>query len=313
MTHPPANRPFVGRTPEGRAVALAVMAGRSVMLSAPTQYGKSALIAELRPALEEATQVAFTAKAAPFSQWLNDLFEELRRLNIAVSGVTYSQDSAEDLKAWRKLNAGNETRARSLVDALRAYTSTGAAAPCILIDDASGLTVSMVPWLAAFCDCAAVVFCVPPEVANKSQLKRIWQRCDKVELPPLTPKEAGELVDLLTRQYGIVAQDEKAYRARILSLAAGVPGEIDRLVRFVSTDALVTNQQLGSGLAQQLAQREERGYALAPILLVFGALAIVTKYIGLARGEMDVYLLGGVGIAVFMVGSPFFRKWVQVK
>ena len=65
--------------------------------------------------------------------------------------------------------------------------------------------------------------------------------------------------------------------------------------------------------AQQAAQREERGIALAPVLLVLGGVAMVTKYVGLARGEMDMYLMGGVGIAFFMVAGPFLRKLVMVK
>lgn len=312
MTNPPPISDFVGRQAEGRAVLLAVQAGRSVVLSAPTQYGKSALIDELQPALEELTVTVQTPKLAPFGQWLNDLFLVLRAVKIPVPGVTYTKSQDDDLKAWRKAYAGNETRARSLVDALRDHRAR-ASAVCILIDDAGGITASMVPWLVALAEVAALVFCLPPETLEKSQLRRIWQKCDRVELPPLSPKESGELVDVLTQRYGIVAQDPRAYRARVLSLAAGVPGEIDRLVRFVSTETLVTNRHMGTSLAQQVVRREERGIALAPILLVFGAFAMITKYVGLARGEMDVYLIGGIGIALFMVSGPFLRKLVQTR
>ncbi|WP_414658077.1 hypothetical protein ACINK0_18990 (plasmid) [Deinococcus sp. VB343] len=312
MTNPPPISDFVGRQAEGRAVLLAVQAGRSVVLSAPTQYGKSALIDELQPALEELTVTVQTPKLAPFGQWLNDLFLVLRAVKIPVPGVTYTKSQDDDLKAWRKAYLGNETRARSLVDALRDHRAR-ASAVCILIDDAGGITASMVPWLVALAEVAALVFCLPPETLEKSQLRRIWQKCDRVELPPLSPKESGELVDVLTQRYGIVAQDPRAYRARVLSLAAGVPGEIDRLVRFVSTETLVTNRHMGTSLAQQVVRREERGIALAPILLVFGAFAMITKYVGLARGEMDVYLIGGIGIALFMVSGPFLRKLVQTR
>ena len=76
-------------------------------------------------------------------------------------------------------------------------------------------------------------------------------------------------------------------------------------------------QAAGAGAAiqaqHQAAQREERGIALAPVLLVLGGVAMVTKYVGLARGEMDMYLMGGVGIAFFMVAGPFLRKLVMVR
>jgi len=38
--------------------------------------------------------------------------------------------------------------------------------------------------------------------------------------------------------------------------------------------------------------------------------AMITKYVGLARGEMDLYLVGGIGIAVMVVFGPFLRKVV---
>jgi len=46
------------------------------------------------------------------------------------------------------------------------------------------------------------------------------------------------------------------------------------------------------------------------MLLVLGGVAMITKYVGLARGEMDLYLVGGIGIAVMVVFGPFLRKVV---
>jgi len=43
---------FAGRQQEGRALLLSVRAGRGVVLSAPPGYSKSALLEEVRPALE---------------------------------------------------------------------------------------------------------------------------------------------------------------------------------------------------------------------------------------------------------------------
>ena len=118
-----------------------------------------------------------------------------------------------------------------------------------------------------------------------------------------------------TKSYGVldVAEDMGAYKNRVLSLAEGIPGEAERLVRYVSTHDLVKPSDIGSSFAQQAAQREERGIALAPVLLVLSGVAMITKYVGLARGEMDMYLMGGVGIAVSMVALPFLRKLVMVK
>lgn len=296
---------FVGRTEEGRAVILSARAGRSVQLVAPTGYGKSALLAELAPTLEELALTVKIPKVAPFGTFLADLAGALIEQGVAVPGG--------DLAGWKKAHAGNDLKARSLVLTLRDYRATGATAPALLIDDATGLTQSMVPGLLAFAEHAALICAVQIDTTRKAGLSRFWMKCDRVDLPPLSRAQARELLDDVTTRYNIVAQDMQAYKNRVLSLSEGVPGEIVRLVRYVSTHDLVTNKDIGSTFAQQAAQRQERGVALAPLLLVLGGLAMVTKYVGLARGEMDMYLMGGVGIAVFMVAGPFLRKLVVTK
>lgn len=301
----PAPPAFVGRAAEGRAVILSARAGRSVQLVAPTGYGKSALLDELAPALDQVALTLHLPKAAPFGTFLADLAAALIDARVSVPGG--------DLAGWKKAHAGNDLKARSLVSALRDYRATGATAPVLLVDDATGLTQSMVPALLALAEHAAIVCAVQPETVRKSGLSRWWNKCDRVELGPLDRAEARALVDDMTARYGIVAQDMQAYKNRVLSLSEGIPGEIERLVRYVSTHDLVSNADIGSTFAQQAAQRQERGVALAPVLLVLGGVAMVTKYVGLARGEMDMYLMGGVGIAAFMVAGPSLRKLVMTR
>lgn len=301
----PAPPAFIGRAAEGRAVILSARAGRSVQLVAPTGYGKTALLDELAPALDQLAVTLRIPKAAPFGTFLSDLAAALIGAGLSLPGG--------DLAGWKKSHAGNDLKARSLVSVLRDYRATGATAPVLLVDDATGLTQSMVPALLAFAEHAAVVCAVQPETTRKAGLSRWWNKCDRVELGPLDRAEAVALVDDMTARYNIVAENMSAYKNRVLSLSEGIPGEIERLVRYVSTHDLVKSADIGSTFAQQAAQRQERGVALAPILLVLGAVAMVTKYIGLARGEMDMYLMGGVGIAFFMVAGPFLRKLVMTR
>jgi hypothetical protein len=299
---PPSAPLFVGRQQEGRAVILSARAGRSVLLVAPTGYGKSALLAELAPTLDTLALTLRVPKVAPFGTFLLDLAAALIDAGQPIPGG--------DLAGWKKANAGNDAKTRSLVQALRDYGATGATPPVLLIDDATGLTQSMVPALLALTDHAALICAVQPEVTRKVGLTRFFQRCDRVDLTQLSRADARALVDDVTARYNIVAEDMSAYKNRVLSMSEGVPGEVVRLVRYVSTHDLVTNKDIGSTFAQQAAQRQERGVALAPLLLVLGGVAMVTKYVGLARGEMDMYLMGGVGIAVFMVAGPWLRKLV---
>lgn len=302
---------FVGRKEEGRAVLLSVRAGRGVVLSAPPGYGKTALLRELLPALEAWAPVVWTERVAPFGAFLKDLFRGLWDAGVPVEGVGRSKDPEADLKAWQRRYPGNEEKARSLLKALK--RPEGVNPITLVVDDATGITPSMVPWLVAFAEAATLVLAVHPETLRKGGTKRLWMRLDRVDLPPLSPKETRELARALVERYGVVAEDLEAYLNRVVSLSGGVPGEVERLVRYVSAEDIVRNRDVGTGYAEGLARREERGIALAPILLVAGGVAIAARYLGLARGEMDLYVAGGLGIAAFVVLSPWLRKVVVAR
>ncbi len=302
---------FVGRKEEGRAVLLSVRAGRGVVLSAPPGYGKTALLRELLPALETWAPVVWVDRVAPFGAFLKDLFRGLWDAGVPVEGVGRGKDLEADLKAWGRRYPGNEEKARSLVKALR--RPEGVNPITLVVDDATGITPSAVPWMVAFAEVSTLVLAVHPETLRKEGTKRLWMRLDRVDLPPLSPKETRELARNLVERYGVVAEDLEAYLNRVVSLSAGVPGEVERLVRYVSAEDIVRNRDVGTGYAEGLARREERGIALAPILLVAGGAAIAARYLGLARGEMDLYVAGGLGIAAFVVLSPWLRKVVVAR
>lgn len=301
----------MGRKEEGRAVLLSVRAGRGVVLSAPPGYGKTALLRELLPALEAWAPVVWTERVAPFGTFLKDLFRGLWDAGVPVEGVGRGKDLEADLKAWQRRYPGNEEKARSLLKALK--RPEGVNPITLVVDDATGLTPSMVPWLVAFAEAATLVLAVHPETLRKAGTKRLWMRLDRVDLPPLSPRETRELTQVLVERYGVVAEDLEAYLNRVVSLSGGVPGEVERLVRYVSAEDIVRNRDVGTGYAEGLAQREERGVALAPILLVAGGVAIAARYLGLARGEMDLYVAGGLGIAAFVVLAPWLRKAVVAR
>ena len=309
----PSVPPFVGRKEEGRAVLLSVRAARSVAVVAPPSYGKSALLSELSPALAELTAVLSVPKVAPFGQFLIDLHAAMHAAGIFSQGVAVTRDLETDAKNWKKVYAGNEPRARSLVEALRLYTAKGVQPPALVVDDAGGVTSAAVPWLTAISEHAALVLAVYPDTLTKNGTRRLWQKCDRVDLGALSAAHTRALVDGLTQHYGVTVADPGAYSHSIAQLSGGVPGEVVRLVRYVSTDDVLRRRGLGSGFTQSAAARQERGVSLAPLLLVLGALLMVVKYVGRARGEADTYIIGAIGMAVFLILGPWIRRAVSAK
>ncbi|TSA79647.1 ATP-binding protein [Deinococcus detaillensis] len=310
---PPPALPFVGRSAEGRALLLSIRAARSVALVAPPAYGKSALLSELVEAVEEITVPLIVPKVAPFTAFLSDLHDAMHGAGIYSPGVKITKDLDTDRATWRKKYAGgNEARARALVEALRLYVQAGHQPPAVLVDDAGGITQAMTPVLVGMAAHAALVLAIYPETLQKAGTRRLWQLCDKVELAQLDGSDSRALVGSLTASYGITTPDTKAYENSVLALSSGIPGEIVRLVRYVPA-AEIVKQRGGSALAQNRAAREERGTALAPVLLVLSAVFVIIRVLGRARGEMDAYVIGQVGMAASMILLPLMRRWTAAR
>ncbi len=162
-----------------------------------------------------------------------------------------------------------------------------------------------------------MVLAVHPETLRKEGTKRLWMRLDRGGPPaPLPQGDPGSWARNLVERYGVVAEDpSSAYLNRVVSLSAGVPGEVERLVRYVSAEDIVRNRDAGTGYAEGLARREERGIALAPILLAAGGAAIAARWPGPGPGGDGPVCGGGggLGIAAFVVLSPWLRKVVVAR
>jgi hypothetical protein len=81
-------------------------------------------------------------------------------------------------------------------------------------------------------------------------------------------------------EHKIQTDDETIYKQWVLAIAAGIPSELERLVKYHSSEPMVKARevaQLGQG-------SEESEIALAPILFALGAFTVAWRYIARARG-----------------------------
>ena len=142
---------------------------------------------------------------------------------------------------------------------------------------------------------------------KRSGTKRFWKRFDEVQLERLGKKESMQLLEQLIDRYRVNADEPEVYRRRVLSLAQGSPFELTRLVKYHASETIVKTRDLG-GYSQSFVERDEKGVALAPLLLVFAAVGIAMRYIARAQGDLDLYVIGGISIGVFIVIGPFLRS-----
>ncbi len=168
------------------------------------------------------------------------------------------------------------------------------------------MTPSNRPWLERLTEVATVVAAVDPAALYKAGSKRFWKRFDEVRLEALGAGDASRLLERLIERYGVTADEPEIYRRRVLEIAQGNPFELERLVKHHSAEMIVRSRELGH-LGQGFVERDVKQLALAPLLTVGGALAIAGRYVARAQGDLDMYVLSGIGIAAFVMVRPLFR------
>lgn len=295
---------FVGRNAEARALLANVEMKRSTLVVGGPGVGKSALLRFLEPVLESmGTYLPATRVGPGFGGFLRELFEGLwaQTKLVGVEGAGLGKDLRADLKSWGKHCPSNDEKAKWIMERVGELGNV-----IVAIDDAHGVTPSNRPWLERLTEVATVVATVDPKALTKPGSKRFWKRFDEVRLEALSAGEAGELLDLLVKRYRVTADEPEIYRRRVLEIAQGNPFELERLVKHHSAEVLVKSRDLGH-LGEDFVERDVKQVALAPLLAVGGALAIAGRYIARAQGDLDMYVLSGIGIAVFIVIMPLFR------
>lgn len=291
---------FIGREAEARAVVRNTDAKHSTLIVGEAGMGKTALIDFIAPVLEGTGRLVTTSRIGPgFGNWLKDVFEGLWEHGLLPE---QSKTLADDLKAWQKNNRSNDAKAKSLLELIQ-----DAPHIIITIDDASGITPTNRPWLVKFVETCTVVAGVDPKALNKSGTKRFWKLFDEVQLERLSKDESAALLDSLISRYGVTADEPDIYKRSVLDLAQGSPFELNRLVKYHSTETLVKSREVMSA-SHVFVERDVKQIALAPVVFIFGAFTIAGRYIARVQGDMDVYVLSAIGMAALIIFAAPLRN-----
>ena len=290
---------FIGRDPEIRTLSANIDHHHPTLIIGDHGTGKTALLEVVTELLTPERNIVTIERLTPFGTFLRDLYSRLWEKGLLPEQTS---DLPADLKRWGREHPNNDAKARSLLAHLDARPDT-----VVVIDDAGGVTPSNRPHLEQLVDTVTVVAAVHPNALAKRGTKRFWKRFDELKLGPLSRGESEQLLEQLVERYGVTADEPDIYRRKVLELAQGNPFELTRLVKYHGAEAIVNTDDLDS-YGQTFVERDERGVVLAPLLLVAGAAGIAMRYIARAQGDLDLYVLGGISIALFIVLGPWLRR-----
>jgi len=280
--------------------------GKHVILTGPVGIGKSAV---LREALKRAP-IDLLIK-------LDDYQAKGQFIEIAKQMLELGLLSAKELGLpvkfhnlpiadidWKEVkNQINRMSMRDLTHAIIPALARADTRAVIAVDDLTSLTpTQMAFWLAIF-DHAQVVGCASEK---KPRVKKLWWKMKDIAVKPLPQDVIRKVVKAYIVKKGILIESPDLYISHVVKQSGGVPQAIYDMLDESGKERIIDKRKVRE-------MRHEAGISyldFTPMVMILGAVIVSMRYIGMGTGDKTLYIMGGMGAALFLTFRFFIFKGV---
>ena len=139
---------------------------------------------------------------------------------------------------------------------------------------------------------------------RKRGLRKLWWKMKAVEIPPLAPAAASEIVRDYIARRGMLIESPALYVGHVVKQAGGNPQAIFDMLDESSKEKRVDKRQIR-------AMRHQAGVRyldFTPVMVIAGALIVGTRYLAIGLGDTALYVLAGMAAALFIALRFFLFK-----
>ncbi len=299
---------LIGRDEVVADLVAEIKKGKHVILTGPVGIGKSAV---LKAALEQVSgQVDSIIRL--HDHQAKGQFVEMARQMLKQDLITAKQ---LDLPAALHQTPGSEIdwsevknkiqrmSMRDLTQAIIPALAKAENKPVIAVDDLTSLTpTQMAFWLAIF-EQAQVIGCASEK---KPRVKKLWWKMKEIAIKPLPPPVAKQLIQQYITTQGMLIESPEQYISHVVKQSGGVPQAMYDMLDESSKERLIDKRKVRE-------MRHEAGVQyldFTPMVMILGALIVSMRYIGMGTGDKTLYIMGGMGAALFLTFRYFIFKGV---
>jgi len=171
----------------------------------------------------------------------------------------------------------------------------------IAVDDLTFLTPTQQAfWLAVF-EFAQVAGCASN---RKHGLRKLWWKMQVLEVPPLPPDVATQIVRSYIAKRGVLIESPELYTSHVVRQSGGVPQAINDMLDSSAKERVVDKRRIRE-------MRHDAGvkyFDFTPVMIVTGAGIVALRYVALGLGDRTMYVMAGIGAAMFLAVRMLLMK-----
>jgi energy-coupling factor transporter ATP-binding protein EcfA2 len=299
---------LIGRDELVSDLVAEIRKGKHVILIGPVGIGKSAV---LKAALEQVSgKVELLVRL--HDHQAKGQFVDMARQMLALGLIgpieldlpTEFHNTPPAQIDWKAIrNRVNRMSMRDLTRAIIPALARSGSKPVIAVDDLTSLTpTQMAFWLAIF-DHAQVIGCASEK---KARVRKLWWKMREIPVKPLPPNVIRDIVRKYIEAKGILIESPDLYISHVVKQSGGVPQAIYDMLDESGKERIIDKRKVRE-------MRHEAGVQyldFTPMVMILGALIVSMRYVGMGTGDKTLYILGGMGAALFLTLRFFIFKGV---
>jgi len=282
--------------------------GKHVILTGTVGIGKSAVLREALDQISSKIDLIITLH----DHQAKGQFVEMARQMLSLGLISAEEldlpaqfhDMAPAAIEWKEIrNRVNRMSMRDLTQAVIPALAKSETKPVIAVDDLTSLTpTQMAFWLAIF-DHAQVIGCASEK---KPRVKKLWWKMKEIAIKPLPPAVIKDMVKRYVTSKGILIESPDQYISHVVKQSGGIPQAIFDMLEESSKERILDKRKVRE-------MRHDAGVKyldFTPMIMILGALIVSMRYIGMGTGDKTLYIMGGMGAALFLTFRFFVFKGV---
>mgnify|MGYP006981144686 FL=1 len=128
----------------------------------------------------------------------------------------------------------------------------------------------------------------------------------EISVKPFSPAVARDVIKQYITTKGMLIESPDQYISHVVKQSGGIPQAIYDMLDESGKERIIDKRKVRE-------MRHEAGIKyldFTPVVMILGALIVSMRYIGMGTGDKTLYILGGMGAALFLTFKFFIFKGV---